>query len=92
MRNNRIKLCFLLIMRDLFLTAKADYSFLKFNPRLKPGAKNPLFSWASAINFLFCRTLMIKIINMAIIIAGKSICYKMSTNYFLIEFLLNQRA
>jgi len=42
----------------LQLTAKASFSFFKFNPRLKPGAINPHYSRASAINLLFNRTLL----------------------------------
>jgi hypothetical protein len=43
----------------LQLTAKASFSFFKFNPRLKPGAINPHYSRASAINLLFNRTLLV---------------------------------
>jgi hypothetical protein len=50
----------LLKINYLQLTAKASFSFFKFNPRLKPGAINPHYSRASAINLLFNRTLLLK--------------------------------
>lgn len=40
--------------------AKAYFSLVKFNPRLKPGAINPRFIWASAVNLFYQKTMKIK--------------------------------
>jgi len=44
------------------LMAKAGFPFFNFNPRLKPGAKDPYHIRASAINLLFNRTPKIQIL------------------------------